>query len=244
MLRQRVRAFRPRPRVRCSPLLQAAALLLAAGARILRREAVPSGGRPARPRRLRRPSVRRPPPCPISKPSRGSPTCPTQPADKDGRVGIGFDVTTPPHDRGAARRARGREAARVHGFARTGDTAGEKSRAIELVVRALRRAAGSAPVVARDRGRAVEHAAQGPEPGRPQEGGGRARDLPDVARDPDRLPRGAALRQESRRAPGRGGRARRGRQAGAGRRARSSRCARRRSIPRKTTSSAPRRRPH
>ena len=143
MLRQRVRAFRPRPRLE-SPLLRAAALLLAAGLGYLAARAVPSKAAPAIASA----------PAPVRAAASAVPDLQSgprlsnvsyQPADKDGRVGIAFDVT-------ARRTVVGRpdepEVARLLAYmvSTNAETAGEKSRAIELVSGHFGATTGSAPV--------------------------------------------------------------------------------------------------
>ncbi len=129
MLRGRVRAFRPRPAF-ARPALQAAALLLAAGLGYVAAKGLPRAASPA-------------------VASAGSPAATAaaipdlaanprfanvsyRPADKDGRVAIGFDVTTRHELEG---RPSDPEVARLLAYlvSRNAETAGEKSRAIELV---------------------------------------------------------------------------------------------------------------
>lgn len=145
MLRQRVRAFRPRARFE-SLLLRAAALLLAAGLGYLAARAVPSKTAPAIA------SV----PAPVRSAVSALPDLQSgprlsnvsyQPADKDGRIGIAFDVT-------ARHTIVGRpdetEVAKLLAYmvSKNAETAGEKSRAIELVSEHFGGGAGSgtAPV--------------------------------------------------------------------------------------------------
>jgi HEAT repeats/Putative zinc-finger len=143
MLRQRVRTFRPRPRL-ASPLLRAAALLLAAGLGYLAARAVPSrpapavasGVAPVRAAASALPDLQAGPR--LSNVS-------YQPADKDGRVGIAFDVT-------ARHTVVGRpdepEVAKLLAYmvSKNAENAGEKSRAIELVSGHFGATTGSAPV--------------------------------------------------------------------------------------------------
>jgi hypothetical protein len=128
ILRQRVRAFRPRPRL-ASPLLRAAALLLAAGLGYVAARALP----PRANRVAAAPAV-----------ARSSAALPDlqagprlsnvsyQTADRDGRVGIGFDVTM---RHTVVGRPDEPEVAKLLAYlvSRNAETAGEKSRAIELV---------------------------------------------------------------------------------------------------------------
>jgi len=129
MLRRRVREFRPRPRL-ASPLLQAAALLLAAGvgylaARALPRRAQPSGA-------LAAPVVAAASTLPDLQSGPRLSNVSYQTADKDGRVGIAFDVTT---RHTVVGRPSEPEVARLLAYmvSKNAETAGEKSRAIELV---------------------------------------------------------------------------------------------------------------
>jgi len=135
-IRRRVRSFRPRPHA-VRPLLQAAALLLAAGLGYL------AADRFAHPRALQ--------PVQPANAAAGLPDLASHPrlsnvsylpADKDGRVGIAFDVT-------ARRTVVGRptepEVSRLLAYlvSRNSETSGEKSRAIELVSEHY--ASGNAP---------------------------------------------------------------------------------------------------
>jgi hypothetical protein len=142
MLRQRVRAFRPRPRV-ALPLLQAAALLVAAGLGYFASRAVPSGAKPA----ASAPAIANPaaPAIPDLRTEPRLSNVSYDPADKDGRVGIGFDVTT---RHTVVGRPDDPEVARLLAYmvSKNADTAGEKSRAIELVSERFGGSAGSAPV--------------------------------------------------------------------------------------------------
>jgi hypothetical protein len=128
ILRQRVRTFRPRPRL-ASPLAQAAALLLAGGLGYLAARALPS-------------STTRVGAAPVVAPTaaalpdlQASPRLSNvsyQTAGHDGRVGIGFDVTT---RHTVVGRPDDPEVAKLLAYlvSRNAETAGEKSRAIELV---------------------------------------------------------------------------------------------------------------
>jgi hypothetical protein len=130
MLRGRVRAFRPRPAF-ARPALQAAALLVAAGlgyvaARGLPRAASPSASAsPASPA-----AAAAAVPDLAANPRFANVSY--RPADKDGRVAIGFDVTTRHELEG---RPSDPEVAKLLAYlvSRNAETAGEKSRAIELV---------------------------------------------------------------------------------------------------------------
>jgi hypothetical protein len=135
MIRGRVRAFRPRPAF-FRPILQAASLLIAAGLGYVVARGLPGSHAPATA------------PAPASGSSSGSTPGQTsvpdlaanprfanvsyRPADKDGRVAIGFDVTTRHELEG---RPSDPEVARLLAYlvAHNAETAGEKSRAIELV---------------------------------------------------------------------------------------------------------------
>jgi hypothetical protein len=145
MLRQRVRAFRPRSTSRlASPLLRAAALLLAAAtgyfaARVLPGKAAPAaavaaGGVPAAAEPAAAPATN-------ASSTTSLPDLQAEPrlsnvsyqaADKDGRVGIGFDVTT---RHTVVGRPDQPEVAKLLAYmvSKNAETAGEKSRAIELV---------------------------------------------------------------------------------------------------------------
>ncbi len=156
MLRQRVRAFRLRsPSRLASPLLRAAALLLAAATGYFAARAIP--GRTA-------PVVAGAVPV-AAKPAAASPAGSStsssvpdlrseprlsnvsyQAADQDGRVGIGFDVTT---RHTVVGRPDEPEVAKLLAYmvSKNAETAGEKSRAIELVSEHFGgTAAGNAPV--------------------------------------------------------------------------------------------------
>jgi hypothetical protein len=151
MLRQRVRAFRPRPRL-ASPLLRAAALLLAAGLGYFAARTLPS--RPSSTPTVSAASARVP--AAVSPAAASASALPDlqsgprlsnvsyQPADKDGRVGIAFDVT-------ARHTVVGRpddpEVARLLAYmvSKNAETAGEKSRAIEVVSEHFGGAPGGTP---------------------------------------------------------------------------------------------------
>jgi hypothetical protein len=143
-LRRRVREFRPRPRMRVvRPLLQAAAMLAAAGVGYLVARGLPSAPAPAT--------------APASSSAAAAPAASRvpdldasprfanvsyRPAGEDGRVGIEFDVTTRQTIVG---RPEEPEVARLLAYlvSRNAETAGEKSRAIALVSEHY--GAGSAP---------------------------------------------------------------------------------------------------
>ncbi|HEY1252148.1 MAG TPA: HEAT repeat domain-containing protein [Thermoanaerobaculia bacterium] len=149
MVRRRVRAFRPRSRM-ASPLLRAAALVLAAATGYFAARAIPGKSAPVVA------SVK-----PAAAPAGASgaaaalPDLKTeprlsnvsyQPADKDGRVGIGFDVTS---RHTVVGRPDDPEVARLLAYmvSKNAETAGEKSRAIEVLSEHFGSAAGStAPV--------------------------------------------------------------------------------------------------
>ncbi len=128
-LRRRVRDFRPRRPV-ASPLLQAAALLAAGSLGYLVARGLPAGKTAA------------PAPVAAARPAASSLPDLTasprlsnvsySPADKDGRVGIEFDVTT---RQTIAGRPEEPEVAKLLAYmvSRSADTAGERSRAIALV---------------------------------------------------------------------------------------------------------------
>lgn len=128
ILRQRVRTFRPRRRA-TSPLLQAAALLLAAGLGYLAARALPSRATGVATAPVAAPSS-------AALPDLGAgprlSNVSYQTADKDGRVGIGFDVTT---RHTVVGRPDQPEVAKLLAYlvSRNAETAGERSRAIELV---------------------------------------------------------------------------------------------------------------
>jgi hypothetical protein len=158
MLRQRVRAFRFRsPSRLASPLLRAAALLLAAATGYFAARAIP--GRTAPVVAAARPAAAQPRTAnSASSASFSSSSIPDlqseprlsnvsyQAADQDGRVGIGFDVTTRHTVIG---RPSEPEVAKLLAYmvSKNAETAGEKSRAIELVSEHFGgTAAGNAPV--------------------------------------------------------------------------------------------------
>ncbi|HTR03300.1 MAG TPA: HEAT repeat domain-containing protein [Thermoanaerobaculia bacterium] len=136
MIRGRVKAFRPRPTL-SRPLLQAAALLAALGVGYLLARGLPGG--PASPA----PSTTAPVAA-VTPPRGGAPSVPElagnprlanvsyRPADKEGRVSIGFDVTTRREVEGAPNDP---EVARLLAYlvAHNSESAGEKSRAIDAV---------------------------------------------------------------------------------------------------------------
>jgi hypothetical protein len=136
MLRSRVRDFRPRPRARRF-LAQAAAVALAAGAGWY----AAASRRPAPPAM---PAVGQKALAPLSELGANSrlSNLSYQPSGADGRVGIGFDVTTRHRIQGSPADP---EVARVLAYvlSRNGENAGEKSRAIELVAQNSR--AGASP---------------------------------------------------------------------------------------------------
>lgn len=129
MLRLRVRSFRPRRRA-LAPLAQAAALAVAVGAGFFAARTLPT----AAPGAASGPAVS----SPVAGPARidlgSSPRLSNVAyrAETDGRVGIGFDVTTRHNVMG---RPEDREVARLLAYlvSRNAETAGEKSRAIDLV---------------------------------------------------------------------------------------------------------------
>jgi HEAT repeat protein len=129
MLRQRVRAFRPRPRM-MRPLLQAAALLVAAGLGFLAAKGLPHAVPAAAAAVAKTPVASAALPNLESGPRLSNVSF--QPPDKDGRVGIGFDVTTRQTIQGSSDEP---EVARLLAYlvSHNAETAGEKSRAIELV---------------------------------------------------------------------------------------------------------------
>ncbi len=133
LLRRRVREFRPRPRV-ARPLLQAAALLAAGSlGYLVARNVAPTA----------RPSAA-PAPAATTASARPASALPDlsagprlsnvayRPADKDGRVGIEFDVTT---RQTVVGRPEEPEVAKLLAYmvSRSADTAGDRSRAIALV---------------------------------------------------------------------------------------------------------------
>ena len=129
MVRQRVRAFRPRPRM-IRPLLQAAALLVAAGLGFLAAKGLPHPAPAAAAAGTKTPGSSVALPNLESGPRLSNVSY--QPPDKDGRVGIGFDVTTRQTILGSSDEP---AVARLLAYlvSHNAETAGEKSRAIELV---------------------------------------------------------------------------------------------------------------
>ena len=129
VLRARVREFRPQPRW-IRPALQAAAVLAAAGLGYL------AAGRKAAPVQAAAPKAAAPQVASSSLPDLGSnprlSNLSYAPLDPNGRIGIGFDVTTRHTIEGPATDP---EVARLLAYlvSRNAETAGEKSRAIELV---------------------------------------------------------------------------------------------------------------
>lgn len=150
LLRQRVRPLRPRPRF-ASPLLRAAALLLAAATGYFAARAIPGKSAPV---------VAGTAPV-VAKSAAPAPAAASafpdlqaeprlsnvsyQPADKNGRVGIGFDVTSRHTIVG---RPDDPEVAKLLAYmmSKNAENAGEKSRAIEVVSEHFGAAAGNAPV--------------------------------------------------------------------------------------------------
>jgi hypothetical protein len=135
-LRRRVREFRPRPRL-VRPLLQAAAMLAAAGIGYLIARGLPStpGSAPAAgstPASSAAPVARTASAVPDFAANPRFSNVSYRPADPEGRVGIEFDVTTRQTIVG---RPEEPEVARVLAYlvSRNAETAGEKSRAIALV---------------------------------------------------------------------------------------------------------------
>ncbi|MFY9552496.1 MAG: HEAT repeat domain-containing protein, partial [Thermoanaerobaculia bacterium] len=128
-LRRRVRQFRPRPRF-VRPLLQAAALLVAAGLGFVAAREVfrPAASRPVAAIKATTAGTER---IDLSANPRLS-NVSYRPVDKNGRVEIGFDVTS---RQTVAGRADEPEVARLLAYmvARNAETDGEKSRAIEMV---------------------------------------------------------------------------------------------------------------
>jgi hypothetical protein len=128
ILRRRVRTFRPRPRL-AFPLMQAAALLLAAGLGYLAARALP----PSTTRIAAAPAAARSAAAlPDLQAGPRLSNVSYQTAGRDGRVGIGFDVTT---RHTVVGRPDDPEVAKLLAYlvSRNAETAGEKSRAIELV---------------------------------------------------------------------------------------------------------------
>jgi HEAT repeats/Putative zinc-finger len=128
-LRRRVRQFRPRPRL-ARPLLQAAAVLVAAGLGFLTARELFRPKASAAPAVAPVPAARAALPDLSANPRLSNVSY--RPVDKDGRVEIGFDVTT---RQIVAGRADEPQVARLLAYmvARNAETDGEKSRAIELV---------------------------------------------------------------------------------------------------------------
>ncbi|HEY3202684.1 MAG TPA: HEAT repeat domain-containing protein [Thermoanaerobaculia bacterium] len=127
-MRRRVRSFKRRPRL-MRPLLQAAALLFAAGVGFL----AARGAAPSSPTRSLSPASGR---AASALPDLGSnprlSNVSYKPADPNGRIGIGFDVTTR-HE--LAGRPSDPQVAKLLAYlvSHNAETAGERSRAIELV---------------------------------------------------------------------------------------------------------------
>jgi len=143
-LRRRIREFQPRPRARgfVRPLLQAAAMLAAAGIGYLVARGLPSASGPV-PAPGTRAAIATPSAgvAPTLNPASAVPDLAAsprfsnvsyRPADPDGRVGIEFDVTT---RQTVVGRPEEPEVARLIAYlvSRNAETAGEKSRAIALV---------------------------------------------------------------------------------------------------------------
>jgi anti-sigma factor RsiW len=129
MIRGRVRAFQPRPAF-VRPALQAAALLAAAGLGYVAARGLP---RPAARAARNAPSAAAPrAPLPDLADNPRFSNLSYRAADRDGRVGIGFDVTTRHEIEG---RPSDPEVAKLLAYlvAHNAETSGEKSRAIELV---------------------------------------------------------------------------------------------------------------
>lgn len=136
LLRRRVREFRPRPRaVVVRPLLQAAALLAAGSLGYLVARNVAPAARPSTsPAPAATTAAARPAASALPDLS-ASPRLSNvayRPADKDGRVGIEFDVTT---RQTVVGRPEEPEVAKLLAYmvSRSADTAGDRSRAIALV---------------------------------------------------------------------------------------------------------------
>jgi len=129
MIRGRVRAFRPRPTF-ARPALQAAALLVAGGLGWFAAKGLPRSSAPAvanAPATAAQPAV-----IPDLAANPRFANVSYRAADKDGRVSIGFDVTTRHELEG---RPSDPEVAKLLAYlvAHNAETAGERSRAIELV---------------------------------------------------------------------------------------------------------------
>ena len=128
LIRDRVREFRPRRRA-VRPLLQAAALLGAASLGYLASRGLPKSASPSV-------AASAPAPAAASLPDLASnprfSNVAYRTADKDGKVGIGFDVTTRHELDG---RPSDPEVAKLLAYlvSRNAETAGERSQAIELV---------------------------------------------------------------------------------------------------------------
>ncbi len=137
MIRDRVREFRPRPRAR-RPLLQAAALLGAASLGYVASRALPHAGSSSAAGTAAAVAAASGASAPAAAPLPDLTSNPRfsnvsyRPADKDGKVGIGFDVTTRHELDG---RPSDPEVAKLLAYlvAHNAETAGERSQAIELV---------------------------------------------------------------------------------------------------------------
>jgi hypothetical protein len=143
-LRRRVREFKPRPRPGfIRPLLQAAAILAAAGVGYLVARGLPSAPAAAPvSQTAAAPRAVDPSPIPNLDASPRFSNVSYRPAGADGRVGIEFDVTS---RQTVVGRPEEPEVARLLAYlvSRNAETAGEKSRAIALVSEHY--GAGSAP---------------------------------------------------------------------------------------------------
>jgi len=129
MLRGRIREFRPRPRWR-RPALQAAAVLVAAaGGFWAARQISPSSGRPASGTAA---SASPAGPLAAAGETGALSNVSYRPADPQGRIGVSFDVTS---RKTVVGRPDDPDMARLVAFlvSRVAQTAGEKSKAIELV---------------------------------------------------------------------------------------------------------------
>jgi hypothetical protein len=134
MIRHRVREFRPRQRT-FRPLLQAAALLAAASLGYLVSRGLPRTPSPANAAAV---AAAAGAPAPAAAPLPDLTSNPRfsnvayRPADKDGKVGIGFDVTTRHELDG---RPSDPEVSKLLAYlvSHNAETAGERSQAIELV---------------------------------------------------------------------------------------------------------------
>ncbi len=126
-LRNRVRTFRARPRL-ARGLAQAAALLLAAGLGFVAARSLPNGAPPS----AAAATTATPAAVPDFAANPRLSNVSYRTADKDGRVAIGFDVTSR-HE--LAGRPSDPEVAKLLAYlvAHNAETAGERSRAIELV---------------------------------------------------------------------------------------------------------------